>query len=610
MARLRQVPLHSRLLVLVGVALLPVVALALAGLFVLGRQQHVLTQQALVEKARALASAIDLELTSSIEALEILALSENLSSRNLAAFFVQAQSAVKLRSDWDGVILIDPSGNRLLNTRVPYGLPLRGGPAVVESESFAAVLATQRPSIGNTTKGPGGQHRFPVRVPVIRDGELRFALTAFVKPEAMLAILERQKVPKESVSTIFDARMSIVARSRNHDQYVGFPVSETLRGLMGGTPEGWGITTTHEGQEVYTAFSHSPRSKWGIALGVPKGLVDAPIWRSYGISGAGILLSLALGGIAAVSLTRRIARPIAQLRLAAQAVGRREVPATAQANIPEIDEVAHALAAAATELRDSEERLRVLNATLEARVEERTNQLRTINAELEAANRELEAFSYSVSHDLRAPLRAIDGFSQIVVSEHATRLPQEGQRHLQLVRSNVQQMGHLIDALLAFARVGRQTLTRERFELRPIVEECLDKVRSEYVNRDVEVVVNELPPCGGDPILLRQALLNLIGNAFKYTGKTKSARVVIGCDRRDDEDVFHVRDNGVGFDMKYVHKLFGVFRRLHRREDFEGTGVGLAIVQRIVHRHGGRVWAEAEVGQGATFFFTLPRVAE
>jgi light-regulated signal transduction histidine kinase (bacteriophytochrome) len=238
-------------------------------------------------------------------------------------------------------------------------------------------------------------------------------------------------------------------------------------------------------------------------------------------------------------------------------------------------------------------------------VEERTGQLQRTNVELEAANKELEAFSYSVSHDLRAPLRAIDGYSGMLLLEHSASLPAEGRRYLQTVRSNAQQMGRLIDDLLAFARLARQKVARHRFELRALVEECLDKLRSESGDRAVECVVGELPVCEADPALLRQVLLNLIGNAFKYTGKVERARIEIGCERRGGEDVFYVRDNGVGFDMKYADKLFGVFQRLHRGKDFEGTGVGLAIVQRIVNRHGGRVWAEAEPGKGATFYFTL-----
>jgi PAS domain S-box-containing protein len=248
----------------------------------------------------------------------------------------------------------------------------------------------------------------------------------------------------------------------------------------------------------------------------------------------------------------------------------------------------------------AEEEVRRLAAGLEERVRERT-------AELEAANKELEAFSYSVSHDLRAPLRAIDGFSNILLQEHAAGLSADGREYLGLVRDNARQMGQLVDDLLAFARLGRQPIQKRTVDSARIVRLCLDELRPEYEGRRVEIVLGDLPPCKAEPSLLKQVWVNLIANALKYTRKREAARVEIGC--REGEGgggpVYFVEDNGVGFDMRYAHKLFGVFQRLHRAEDYEGTGVGLAIVQRIVHRHGGRVWAEARPDQGAAFFFTL-----
>ena len=226
------------------------------------------------------------------------------------------------------------------------------------------------------------------------------------------------------------------------------------------------------------------------------------------------------------------------------------------------------------------------------------------NIQLQAAVSELEAFSYSVSHDLRAPLRAIDGFSQILLKQYGSILPEEPREYLQLVRDNTVQMGHLVDDLLAFARLSRQQLSKERVPIREIIESVLSDARQQAEGRSVSVSVGELPSLWGDPPLLKQVFVNLIGNAFKYTRMRAEAVIEVGSREIGGEQVVFVRDNGAGFDMQYADKLFGVFQRLHRAEDFEGTGVGLAIVQRIVHRHGGRVWAEASVDQGATFYFT------
>jgi len=236
--------------------------------------------------------------------------------------------------------------------------------------------------------------------------------------------------------------------------------------------------------------------------------------------------------------------------------------------------------------------------SLEQRVVERT-------AQLEAANKELEAFSYSVSHDLRAPLRAIDGFSRILIKDHAQKLPEEEVRLLGLVRSNTQQMGRLIDDLLSFSRLSRQPVNRRTVNTADLVHQALETLQGDLEGRDVEIEIGDLPACQGDPTLIEQVWMNLLSNALKFTREREVARIEIGCEDREGEQIYFVKDNGVGFDMQYEDKLFGVFQRLHRNDKFEGTGVGLAIVQRIIQRHGGRVWAEAKLNVGATFYFTF-----
>ncbi|TLY36622.1 MAG: PAS domain S-box protein [Nitrospirae bacterium] len=248
-------------------------------------------------------------------------------------------------------------------------------------------------------------------------------------------------------------------------------------------------------------------------------------------------------------------------------------------------------------LRDITERKR-----LEQEVQQRS-------AAFEAANKELEAFSYSVSHDLRAPLRAIDGFSRILLEDHIAHLPADAQRYLHAVRNNSQQMGRLIDDLLTFARLSRQPLSKQLVRPADLVQQCVEELRAEQQGRRVEMAIGDLPACQADPALLKQVWLNLISNALKYTRKQEMAVIAVGCQEQDSATAYFVRDNGVGFDMRYADKLFGVFQRLHRAEEYAGTGVGLAIVQRIIHRHGGRVWAEAAVNHGATFYFTLQGAA-
>jgi PAS domain S-box-containing protein len=251
-----------------------------------------------------------------------------------------------------------------------------------------------------------------------------------------------------------------------------------------------------------------------------------------------------------------------------------------------------------TERKHAEEKLAAYN-----------EQLQRTNRELEAANKELEAFSYSVSHDLRAPLRAIDGFSQILLEEHSTALPSEAQEYLRDVRNNTHHMNQLVNDLLALSRIGRQPLNTQHTEPVTIVQRCFDELQKERAGRRVEILVGDLPSCSADPLLLKQVWMNLLSNAVKYTSRRIEARIEVGGkpDVSKGQSLYFIKDNGVGFDMRYVNKLFGVFQRLHLAEEYEGTGVGLAIVQRIIQRHGGRVWAEAQPDQGATFFFTLPK---
>jgi light-regulated signal transduction histidine kinase (bacteriophytochrome) len=239
------------------------------------------------------------------------------------------------------------------------------------------------------------------------------------------------------------------------------------------------------------------------------------------------------------------------------------------------------------------------NYKLEQKVKERTVQL-------EALNKELEAFSYSISHDLRAPLRGIVGFVTILEEDYSSRLDDEAKRITGVIRSNTLKMGRLIDDLLTFARMGRKDIEKTVISTEAMIQEVVREIAPEDKNGHIQWVIGPLPDVTGDINAMRQVWINLISNAVKYSANKETPRIEIGFIALEGENVFFVKDNGVGFDEKYKDKLFKVFQRLHSAEDFEGTGVGLAIVEKIVSKHGGRVWAKAEVGKGACFYFSLP----
>lgn len=333
---------------------------------------------------------------------------------------------------------------------------------------------------------------------------------------------------------------------------------------------------------------------WAVAIEFPKDSVLAPsqrlLVRLLLVALAVLVVSAAVGW----SMTRRITTPLVEVTEASEAVA--DLRAHVHVEVEREDEIGRL----ADSFNIMAARVEQSRADLELRVEQRT-------AELSSANQELEAFSYSVSHDLRAPLRAIAGFVQILDEDYGPRLDPEARTHLERVKVNAQRMGQLIDDLLSFSRISRASMSRQVVDLHAMAKLIAEETIAAS-GRKIDLTVEPLPPCYGAPALLNQVFINLISNAVKFTSRAAEPAIHIGCTTKDGETIYFVRDNGVGFDERYADKLFGVFQRLHRAADFEGTGVGLAIVHRVVTRHGGRIWAQSKVNEGATFYFTLPTI--
>ena len=299
---------------------------------------------------------------------------------------------------------------------------------------------------------------------------------------------------------------------------------------------------------------------------------------------------------------RRIAQPVLNLALVAKSVSEHKdysVRAKAVGD-DEVGVLAEAFDEMLEEIQGRDREIRLLNADLERRVVERTK-------ELEESNKEMEAFSYSVSHDLRAPLRHIDGFVELLTKHAGPSLDEKGRRHLATISGAAQKMGALIDDLLVFSRMGRTEMRKTSVDLGALAADVVRELEPDAQGRRVDWKLGALPIVKGDPAMLRLVLTNLLSNALKYSGPREAARIEVESQSQNGEVVVVVRDNGVGFDPTYVHKLFGVFQRLHGPTEFEGTGIGLANVRRIVSRHGGRTWAEGAIDQGAAFYFSLPK---
>jgi signal transduction histidine kinase len=403
-----------------------------------------------------------------------------------------------------------------------------------------------------------------------------------------------EALPERTTLTVVTLDGTIIARSVDAEKWIGGkPWEERLLRRIAERKEGVVRAMGADNVERIFGVSQVAALPWFVLVGLPEESVFALARERLAETSALLLLVVGAVGALAWGFVNRLSRPILAIADAVRA--RAEGRAEAKIPVTGPVEVAHV----ARELnRLIEAQLRA-ERELEDRVRERT-------AQLEAANKELESFSYSVAHDLRAPLRAIDGFSRIVEEDYAGKLDVEGRRLLGVIRDNSQKMGGLIDDLLEYSRLGRKPLSSAEIDMHRLVEEVFGELQASG-GRSLKVVLAALPPARGDALLVKQTWANLLGNAIKFSGKREQPVIEVSGYENGAENVYCVKDNGAGFDMKYIDKLFGVFQRLHSAEEFAGTGVGLAIVQRVVSRHGGRVWAEGKVDEGAAFHFSLPK---
>jgi signal transduction histidine kinase len=592
----RSVPLRRRLFLLVAAGILPLAAMSGLALLALFDHQRKQAERSGIEVTRALATAVDAELGRSIAVLQAMALGPALDTADLKRYHETLSRVIETRPDWLGMTLAEPSGRQLINTRRPLGQSL---PQVLDMPSLEAATRLRAPVIGSLTKGVG-EIGIPVRVPVLRQGEVRYVLTAALRPEAMVELLNRQRLPADWVVSIFDAKGQRVARSRLHAEFLGRAASPSLVELMARSgEEGSGVTHALEGDEIYTAYSRSRVTGWTIAIGIPPSAVEAGARRSLVVYGGGVALSIALGILASLVVARGIVSPMAALRAAAQALGRREPMVTPRTSVAEVDEVGSALAAAAEQQQSHEiEREELLRREREAR------------GAAESANRAKDEFLAMLGHELRNPLGAITNAARLL--EHPRTDAESAQRAREIISRQSDHLARLTDDLLDAGRavMGKISLQRRPLDLAALASRALSTLRASGRTANHRLV-QDLQPVwiDGDAIRIEQILSNLVINAAKYTLLPGTIRVSVR--KENGEAVLRVKDDGVGMSEDLAARAFDLFVQGERGLDrtLGGLGIGLTLVRRLAEMHGGSASARSDgKDKGSELTVRLPAI--
>lgn len=588
-------PLRWHLVLLVAGTLLPVVIFAAAVVNQLAQQQRAAAERRLVRAARSLADAIDREQTGAVRMLQALAQSDALGHDDLRTFYGEARRVATMQPEWLCIILALPDGSQRLNTLHPYGAPL---PHVIEPASLKRLVATAQPQIGDLARG-GARWAFPIRVPVMRRGRVRYSLTAVITPESLNKLVAAQAPTEGEWSRgVVDGQGKIAARSQNIGKYLGEPAAPAFLRVRETAYEGFYRTVSLDGMPVYSAFSHVDTTRWTAGVGVPVDVLEAPARRAMllvALLGLGLLL---VSGTGALLLSRRIAGAMTSASAAAVALARGESSPVQHAGIEEA-------AALETALRSSAKLL----AQREAERDLHLARAETARAQAEEASRLKDEFLATLSHELRTPLTAIMGWANLARLGRGDA--DQLDKALETIERNSQSLAGLVDDLLDMARIvtGKLQLAMQPLGLEGVIGAAVDAVRPAaaakgitlQVHRDAEVTV------AGDATRLQQVVWNLLTNAVKFT--PRGGQVAVKLTRDDGQAAIEVQDSGIGIGPEFLPHVFDRFRQADgsSTRQFGGLGLGLAIVRHLVELHGGTVEVASEgANEGTTFTVRLP----
>ena len=529
-----------------------------------------------ISTARALDSAIDQHVIGVQAAVATLATSELLYAGNLAEFDKRAR-AVTINERAATFVLEDASGQKLVNTALPFGSPLPSG----ASPEIIRAIKMGRATITDFFEGPVLHKKIiAVVVPVMRSGQIIYALSTPIPLDQLRDLLVGQQLPENWIAAVVDANGTIIARTHDHDKFVGVKVRSALFERMTQVNEDAVESVTVEGIPVITVFSRSAKSNLSVVIGIPRAELEGRLHNTLLLLLAGTMLLLAASLWLAWFYAERITRTIHGLKAQALALGQSQKIVPIRADFLEAQQLGLAFEQAAAKLGQA-------------------------NAALVQRNLDLQQFAFVASHDLRSPLRSVKGYLTLLKKRYAAVLDANGSDLIERATRAVDQMDQLTEDLMSYARLDSPAQSFSEVDCNKVLTNTLAFLHASIAQTDAQIEVETLPTVNGDRGQFTQLFQNLLGNALKYC-KNCAPKIRVSAQRDTAQWVFEVSDNGIGIEPQHLQRIFEVFKRLHTAQDYPGNGIGLAVCQRIVERHGGKIWAYSKPGEGSTFFFSIP----